>query len=132
MDNRKYTRVHVFAKAVFYLKDDKQQNTEFSGSVDDISECGFKVSIDTKQNPAIMSCSLGKEPFEFFLIDEYDIFKNHKNPVIKGLASIARKEIEKDNLIIGCELIKPDQKLLDYISDQKTIDFIANLKNSNS
>lgn len=127
MDQRKYARVHVLAKAIFYLRDKHNTKSEFSGTIEDISECGFKVTVNTRQNPDILSYSLDDNLFDFYLVDDYEIFNQHKNQVIKGTASIIRKAISSDTIEIGCALIHPDSHLLDYISDQKTIDFIANL-----
>lgn len=127
MEHRQYERVSINAKGVFFLDDKNILNREFSGILNNISENGFKVTIDATKYPQLLKLDKNNDIFDFYIIDEYDLFEQHKKAIMDGRAKIIRRCFENKALIIGCELITPRKNLLDYVSDKKTIAFVASL-----
>lgn len=128
MDKRRYSRISIYATGIFYLKKNETPNREFSGTINDISECGFKVTIDTVHSAVLHEHLNEGDSFDFIIVDEYNLFGEHKARIVRGVATIVRKVYNNDILEIGCQFPAARGELLSYISDKRTISFMASLR----
>ena len=131
MERRTYSRLQIEIEGIFILQNENIVPRDFEGLVIDISEGGFKLSIDYNRYPTLLDNLHVEDIIHFNIPDEYMLFGEEKFDVITGKARILRK-ITKDNTVeLGCKLIERNTELEEYLINRRTSFFVKNMINDN-
>lgn len=129
MGNREYQRIKIKVESALYFSKDGNDIYEFEGIIMDISEKGIKLSIARNEaTTALENVEIGT-PFQFSFYDEYSLFGDDVATTITDTATIVRKDITDDEIILGCKfrILSPDMEK--YITDIRTSKYYKNLIN---
>lgn len=119
MEKRLYQRILAGVISNFILKDNPPGHREFSGVIDDISENGIKISIsDSSCSEIVTNIKVGNI-IAFQALDEYEIYGEVRTEVFSGEAKVIRVDSEKDNIIIGCKVVKSSKEFDEYVKNKK-------------
>lgn len=129
MERRDYPRINISADGVFILKNDDTMYHEFSACISDISESGFKITLEKPNNSSILYKLNVDDMLSFNMVDKYKLFDEDVETILDGTAIIKRKINKDDCVILGCRFYNPSEELISYVSDKKTASFMSALKN---
>lgn len=110
----------------FIVRENKPGFREFSGTIENISEGGIKISINEEEYADITEqIEIGtKVLFQSF--DEYVIYHEKKVDVFGGEAVVVRVEEADGRRMYGCSFTALQKELADYISNKKLSLFLGN------
>lgn len=129
MERRDYPRINISADGVFILKSQETMQHEFSACVSDISESGFKITLDKSDNSSILYKLNVDDMLGFNIVDSYDLFGEEVDTILDGTAIIKRRINTNDSIILGCRFYNPSEELITYVTNKKTASFMSSLKN---
>jgi len=125
MEKRKHQRTKVDVEGIFMHTQGNTVFSEFSGTIDDISEGGVKLVIN---NPSEVSDSINiGSTIHFTGTDEYVLGGENRISLVEGNATVVRKEVSEEKIVLGCMLDSLPNALEDYIRDKKTSSFLVSI-----
>lgn len=128
MDKRIFSRLRIGIEGVFIFQKDDVPPGDFAGHVIDISEGGFKISIDYKQCAESLDNVGEGDVIQYSIADEYTLFGEEKLDIVSGKAKILRKTFENDNVVLGCKFIDRNNELEEYVLNRRTSVYMNNME----
>lgn len=115
MDRREYHRFRGSLECNIYFKNRDIDYKEFSGLIEDISEVGLRIKIDTKDNVDFVNNITVGDSIMFQSAEEKQIHNEEKITVLIGEARVLRIEEEKEFIKIGCAIVSVIPEYYKYI-----------------
>ena len=128
MDKRFYRRLSLDIEGVFIL-DKEDAPGEFKGIIEDLSESGIKIIIDTNAYPNAYDAINENDLLYFTAADEFKLFDEDQSFIIQGKAKIIRKRVTKDALVIGGEIVSVSNEIMEYLLSRRTSIYMDSLNN---
>ena len=116
-DRRFYKRVNINKECIIYIKEQ-----EINCIINDISEGGISFKLDKNEDISYLLDNILVN-FDFYFIDKFRYFEKNITSIVNGKCKVVRIEENKNEIILGCELIY-DKNIQDYILKKKTSIFM--------
>lgn len=130
MDRREYARLYLNVESVFILQNNNLSRREFEGVLADISEGGFRIVADYSLYSDILDNANIDDIIYFSIPDEYELLGKEVAEIVTGQARILRKQIEDNQMVLGCEFVGRDHDLERYVRNRKTSAFMNGISES--
>ncbi len=126
MERRFYQRAVVGLTSNFIVVKNEPGQREFNGRIEDLSECGIRISVEEDSyNDIVSNIAIG-DKILFQSFDAYTLYDVKRTDVFKGESEVVRVEIKDGKVIIGCKMDQLSPDLSEYIKNKKLSLFFEN------
>ena len=131
MDRRFYESVKTTAMGAFVIKNNGIYAMEFTGAIEDISECGMKIRVENGDYEQILKVLKDDSRISFQAFDDFNLFGNDVSSIFGGDVEVVRNEVIDGKLFIGCKIRQLSDSLRKYIDEKKMSVFIGRMRELN-
>lgn len=124
MEKRLYQRVPVSLTSNIIIKKDTDENVEYGGTIEDVSENGLKVTFSVSEYPEISEDIRLGESISFQSVDRYEVYGKSRMDIFSGTAEVLRVENKEDKITIGCKITKSSKEYDEYVKNKKAALFM--------
>lgn len=119
MDRRFYERTYIGVKSSFIIQDEGLGYREFNGTIENISESGILVHVDSAQfSLAVDSIKEGMS-LSFQLMDEYELFDETRVDIVNGEVEVVHVKSGTDEKKVGCKIKTLSPEIDEYIQNKR-------------
>lgn len=120
MERRFFKRTTISILGTFIVMNTEDFQCEFEGILEDISEGGIKFVINAATSVASTDLIKVGDTVKFTAYDEYNLFGEMQEAILYGTATVLRKTVSENNVILGCSIIALSDELEEYILNKQT------------
>lgn len=130
MERREYERINVETEGAFYIREEGKLVCDFTGVVDNVSEVGLCILVDTNEYDKLDSIIKSGQQISFHAYDENGFSIKEKEGTYYGEAEIVRISSADNILSLGCKIAENSKDFQQYVKGKKTYVYVKALRNN--
>lgn len=128
MDRREYSRVDIGIEGSFYVHDKGNYVYEFVGTIENVSEGGIGVLVDTKEYEQITQLLNEGHNITFQAFDKEGFSIRQEEGIFDGKVEIVRKTISDGVISLGCKIEDNISEFQSYVENKKVVLYMESIK----
>lgn len=129
-ERRMYERVDVNIEGNFYPRKDTIPFWEITGTIDDVSEDGLKISVSFNKYEGLYEVLSEDDHISVQILDDVGLAKQEEIVIFYTDVIIKRKNLIADRIVLGCKADLHDMKYKEYVKKKKVRLFLGGLTNA--